>query len=187
MVADYNSSSVTSTAYRIETVKRRYGKIPVKQNVFSVSPEKYEQLRAAKEEDAIGGARVLLKRPEEQDKTLLVSNRGESGWDIPGGSREPGETPEETARREVAEEVGYTVQLGDALQVFDWGFVPDGNEAAERVSGLWIHFEGVVTDDETDVVVQEKELLDGRWFTTLPDDINTAAKPIVQAFFTECD
>jgi 8-oxo-dGTP pyrophosphatase MutT (NUDIX family) len=30
-------------------------------------------------------------------------------WDLPGGHVEPGEAPDETARREVAEEVGVTV------------------------------------------------------------------------------
>ncbi|MFZ2668010.1 MAG: NUDIX domain-containing protein, partial [Lactococcus raffinolactis] len=32
-------------------------------------------------------------------------------WDIPGGSVEPGETPQEGARREAVEEIGLEISL----------------------------------------------------------------------------
>ncbi len=41
-----------------------------------------------------------------RDGSLLVTNLTSRGWDIPGGHIEPGELPEETARREVYEETG---------------------------------------------------------------------------------
>jgi 8-oxo-dGTP pyrophosphatase MutT (NUDIX family) len=37
---------------------------------------------------------------------LLLTNLVKRGWDIPGGHIEPGEMPEETVHREVAEETG---------------------------------------------------------------------------------
>lgn len=37
---------------------------------------------------------------------LLLTNINGRGWSVPGGHIEPGETPEETVRREVAEEAG---------------------------------------------------------------------------------
>lgn len=41
-----------------------------------------------------------------RDDSLLVTNLTSRGWDIPGGHIEPGELPDETARREVYEETG---------------------------------------------------------------------------------
>ena len=38
-------------------------------------------------------------------------------WDLPGGHMEPGESPEATARREVAEEVGVTLVELDLVDV----------------------------------------------------------------------
>ena len=50
------------------------------------------------------GSEVLVI--DSQDR-LLVTRRSDNGlWSIPGGMMEPGETLEETARREVSEETG---------------------------------------------------------------------------------
>jgi 8-oxo-dGTP pyrophosphatase MutT (NUDIX family) len=38
-------------------------------------------------------------------------------WTMPGGGMEPGEHPEETVRREVREETGYEVEVGNLLGV----------------------------------------------------------------------
>ena len=45
-------------------------------------------------------------------RTLLVRRRGEGelSWQFPAGEQEPGETPEQTAVREVAEEVALIVR-----------------------------------------------------------------------------
>ncbi len=58
----------------------------------------------------------------ERDRVLLVRRghaplRGE--WSIPGGVLEVGETVREAAVREVFEETGLTVEVGELLGVFD--------------------------------------------------------------------
>lgn len=56
----------------------------------------------------VDGARVLLPHWHEG---------GQSGWTLPGGGLEWGESPEQTCVREVAEETGYHVALDGLLGV----------------------------------------------------------------------
>lgn len=54
--------------------------------------------------DKIEAAGGVLYREGRAKQVLLIRRRGV--WDLPKGKREPGESREECARREVAEEVG---------------------------------------------------------------------------------
>jgi ADP-ribose pyrophosphatase YjhB (NUDIX family) len=52
-------------------------------------------------------------------RVLLVKPTYKRGWDLPGGYVEPGEAPKRAAVREVAEELGLEVTVGQLLAV-DW-------------------------------------------------------------------
>jgi 8-oxo-dGTP diphosphatase len=60
-----------------------------------------------------------------QDGKLLLTKRGpqaknERGkWEIPGGSLEFGETLEQGLKREIREELGIEIQVGEMLQLCD--------------------------------------------------------------------
>jgi len=54
---------------------------------------------------------------------LLANHRGE--WELPGGRLEPGEAPEQTVVRELAEETGWLVTCGPLLDAWVYQPLPD--------------------------------------------------------------
>ena len=78
--------------------------------------------------DHILGAGVVIVT----DGAILLVQRGHEPqlgrWSVPGGRQEPGETLEETARREAYEETGLEVRIGAEL----WSLtIPDGDRTFE--------------------------------------------------------
>lgn len=57
-----------------------------------------------------GGAVVAATRPD--GRVLLVTHAYNTGWGLPGGLLERGETPAATVQREVFEEVGLPIDVG---------------------------------------------------------------------------
>lgn len=54
-----------------------------------------------------GGCLLIARRPP--------GDPLEGMWELPGGKIEPGETPQECLARELAEELGMTAEIGDAV------------------------------------------------------------------------
>ncbi|MEU9188970.1 NUDIX hydrolase [Streptomyces sp. NPDC048484] len=62
------------------------------------------------------GTSVLVTDPE--GRVLLLTRADTGGWGLPGGIMEPGESFEETGRREVLEETGLAVGQLELLGIY---------------------------------------------------------------------
>ena len=131
----------------------------------------------------VGGAVVNdLDRP----RTLLAARRTEparlaGGWELPGGKVEPGEEPLAALHRELAEELGVRVEVGEELVGPDSGgwLLPP-----EHRMRVWLVrvIEGVpapIEDHDQIRILTLGEWLDVAW---LPADV-----PIVRALIERAD
>ncbi|BBX75608.1 putative mutator protein MutT4 [Mycobacterium shinjukuense] len=98
--------------------------------------------------DGIDGPR------DEQVAALIgrVDRRGRMLWSLPKGHIELGETAEQTAIREVAEETGIRGSVLAALGRIDYWFVTDGRRVHKTVHHYLMRFlGGELSDDDLEV------------------------------------
>ncbi len=93
---------------------------------------------------------------EDQVAALIgrVDRRGRMLWSLPKGHIEQGETAEQTAIREVAEETGIQGRVLAALGSIDYWFVTEGHRVHKTVYHYLMRFSGGELSDE-DVEVSE--------------------------------
>lgn len=102
---------------------------------------------------------------ENGPKFLLVYQfsmvRGDTYWVFPKGHVEEGESPEETARRELREETGVTLSSLDTSREFvqEYSYEQDRVHVEKKA----IFFLGKAAS--TDFLPDQKEVKDGGWFT----------------------
>ena len=92
---------------------------------------------------------------------LLISTQGGRRWQLPKGHIEAGETPEETAVREVREETGVTGRVVDSLPGVEYWYVERGpRRVHKRVDYFLLEYvSGEATDFDT------REVSGAEWFT----------------------
>lgn len=106
------------------------------------------------------------------DEVLLVRHTyGSSAWELPGGAIKRGEDPAAAARREMAEELGVTID--------DW-------QALGAVMIAFDHREDFVNCFQADahgleLEIEEGEIAEAQWFprSRLPDDLGRYAQPVL--------
>jgi 8-oxo-dGTP diphosphatase len=91
-------------------------------------------------------------------RILMVKPNYRDHWTLPGGICEHGEPPHAGCAREVAEEVGLDIPVGDLLAI-DWA-QPYGPEARPIMHFV---FDGGTVSDGAGIVLQLEELDDFRF------------------------
>ncbi|HEY5475653.1 MAG TPA: NUDIX hydrolase [Tepidiformaceae bacterium] len=77
--------------------------------------------------DAVSAGGVVWRRGEgDLIQIVLCGRRSEALWGLPKGTPEPGETIEQTALREVREETGLEVQMGERVGTIEYWFTAGG-------------------------------------------------------------
>ncbi|MDN4603549.1 NUDIX domain-containing protein [Paenibacillus sp. F6_3S_P_1C] len=111
--------------------------------------------------EMVGNAPVILVRPSililnQSDEILLVRNADDT-WGIPGGMMEMGESVEESAMREVREEIGLQIKKLKLYGVFSekelYTKLRNGHEYYNVVIGyICTEFEGELKPDGVEVL-----------------------------------
>jgi A/G-specific adenine glycosylase len=62
-----------------------------------------------------------------KNEKVLLAQRPVSGllggmWEFPGGKQEPGESLKDCLRRELMEELGIGIEVGDSIGIFEHGY-----------------------------------------------------------------
>jgi 8-oxo-dGTP pyrophosphatase MutT (NUDIX family) len=114
-----------------------------------------ERLRTVHETSAGGLVIDGIDGPKESQVAALigrVDRRGRMLWSLPKGHIEQGETAEQTAIREVAEETGIEGSVLAALGSIDYWFVTEGRRVHKTVHHYLLRFlGGELSDDDVEV------------------------------------
>lgn len=127
----------------------------------------------------------------EHNEILLHHRREKDWWGLPGGAMELKESLEDTARREVFEEVNLLCGNLELLNVFSgpelYHRYPDGNE----VYNVTVAY--VCRDFSGEILVDQTEGRDARFFSieALPSNLSDPIRPILKEYIkkhaVKCD
>jgi 8-oxo-dGTP pyrophosphatase MutT (NUDIX family) len=111
---------------------------------------------------AISAGGVIYRRGRHGIEICLIATRGATRWQLPKGKREPGETLEVTAAREVAEETGLVGVVGPRLDKLDLWFT--SNTAGQVLRHHKLVYFYLLAYSHGSTRNHDHEVDDARWF-----------------------
>ncbi len=110
----------------------------------------------------ISAGGVIYRCRQELPEVCLIATQGGRAWQLPKGLIEPGERPEDAARREVGEETGLRGELLQRLDRIEYWYVWSEHGESTRVHKYVYFFLFRCTGGSTDD--HDHEVDDARWF-----------------------
>jgi 8-oxo-dGTP pyrophosphatase MutT (NUDIX family) len=105
---------------------------------------------------------VIYRRTRRGIAVCLIATKGGTRWQLPKGKREPGESLEATAAREVAEETGLSGTVGPRLDKIDLWFT--GRENGRPVRHHKLVYFYLLQYRRGSTRDHDREVDDARWF-----------------------
>jgi len=127
----------------------------------------------------VGSSALILN---ENGRLLLMKRTDNGCWGIPGGSMEPGESLEETIKRETLEETGLEIGAMSLYRIFSglelYYQYPNGDQVYV-VTAVFL-----TRDVRGTIKINQEEHSEWQFcdLPHLPQDISPPIKPILQAF-----
>lgn len=158
---------------RLRRLREQYGEFPVERRTVENDPDFFEHGREYIGSGHVGAAGALIRR---EDAGVLLIYHSESGaWGVPGGSHEPSERLEETARREVREETTVECRIVDVFHAERKRFVNE-EDPEQRGYLLEAIFEAEYVSGTPDASADD-EVTAARWFARPPENVDRRAAP----------
>ncbi|SEO40825.1 NUDIX domain-containing protein [Halogranum amylolyticum] len=156
-------------------LREEHGEFELVEKTWSVDVDASETTRERFEAGTVGGAGAWVR--DDESRAVVVRHEGERSWSDPGGKGEPGESLEETARRETREEAGVDCTIDGVVQAHVVETVCEtnsdecevGDHEYDPLYRLIVVFEATYEGGE--LRPREGEIAAAKWVTELPEEL----------------